>query len=124
VIPKLGLARSESLWGDLQNLYAITGFSVLISHLTTAPAAPVLLAPLAQSMAEAVGWGTKTVAMAQMVGISTPLLPYQAPPLIVAIGLAQIPVRPLMRICAVLALAIAGLGVPLCYLWWSLLGVI
>lgn len=124
VIPKLGLARSESLWGDLQNLYAITGFSVFISHLTTAPAAPVLLAPLAQSMAEAVGWGTKTVAMAQMVGISTPLLPYQAPPLIVAIGLAQIPVRPLMRICAVLALAIAAFGVPLCYLWWRLLGVI
>jgi hypothetical protein len=118
LIPRLALAEGA----DFHNFYAVTGFSVLISHLTTAPAAPVILAPLAEAMAEASGWSVSTVAMAQIIGIATPLLSYQAPPLIVAMGLAHLPVAALTRVCLGLALGVAVLGLPLTYAWWQMIG--
>lgn len=120
LIPQLGLTGGSGL----HDLYAITGFSVLISHLTTAPAAPVILAPLAGPIAHAADWPVLTVAMAQMIGIATPLLPYQAPPLIVAMALAHIPVASLTRICLLLAVGVIVLGLPLTYLWWRLIGLL
>ena len=118
LIPRLGLRGGQ----DLHDLYAITGFSALISHLTTAPAAPVVLAPLAGAIAEASDWPVLTVAMAQVIGLSTPLLPYQAPPLILAMALAHIPVTTLTRVCLVLAVGVAAVGLPLTYAWWRLIG--
>lgn len=119
-IPHLGLADGSVL----RKLYSVTGFSVFISHLTTAPAAPVVLAPLAGSMAEVSGLPVFTVAMAQVIGIATPLIPYQAPPLIVAMSLAHISVPALTRICIGLAVGVAVVGLPLTYLWWHLIGLI
>ena len=118
LIPRLGLAAGS----DLHDLYAITGFSALISHLTTAPAAPIVLVPLAGPIAQAADWPLLTVAMAQIIGISTPILPYQAPPLIVAMALARIPVTSLTLVCLILALGTIIIGLPLTYLWWQWLG--
>ncbi|MBL4767623.1 MAG: anion permease [Rhodobacteraceae bacterium] len=118
MIPRLALAEGSGL----HNLYAITGFSVVISHLTTAPAAPIVLAPLAGAIAEAAHWQVHTVAMAQIIGISTPLLPYQAPPLIVAMALAHISVPALIRICLGLALGVLVIGLPHTYVWWQVIG--
>jgi len=120
LIPRLGLTAGS----DFQNFYSMTGFSVLISHFTTAPAAPVVLAPLAGSMADATGWPVFSVAMVQVIGISTPLIPYQAPPLIVAMSLAYMPVSTLTRICIALAIGVAVLGLPLTYLWWQVIGLL
>lgn len=118
VIPYLGLEKGH----DFRNLLAISGVSSLLSHLTTAPAAPAILAPLAASFAAETGWTIETVAMAQVIGIATPFLPYQPPPLIVAIVLAQIPVGTLTRICVILAVAVIVIGLPVTYVWWSFLG--
>ncbi|MEM7462606.1 MAG: SLC13 family permease [Pseudomonadota bacterium] len=118
VIPQLGLGENGRLW----DLYATSGLAMFMSQFTTAPAAPLILAPLAQPMAEATGLPLETVAMAQIIGIATPLLPYQAPPLILAMAMAQIPMRILIQICLVLALAVAVIGLPITYLWWQLLG--
>lgn len=118
LIPHLGLAGGSTL----HDLYAITGVSILISHLTTAPAAPLVLAPLAAAMADASGWPVTTVSMAQIIGISTPLLPFQAPPLIVAMALAPIPAATLTRLCIALAVGVALLGLPITWLWWQLIG--
>ena len=118
LIPHLRLEGGSAL----HDLYAITGVSVLISHLTTAPAAPLVLAPLAGAMADASGWPVTTVSMAQIIGISTPLLPFQAPPLIVAMALAPIPAAALTRVCIALALGVALIGLPVTWLWWELIG--
>lgn len=118
LIPHLSLDGGSTL----HDLYAITGVSVLISHLTTAPAAPLVLAPLAGAMADASGWPVTTVSMAQIIGISTPLLPFQAPPLIVAMALAPIPASALMRVCIALAIGVALIGLPVTWLWWELIG--
>lgn len=73
-------------------------------------------------MATETGWSLDTIAMVQVIGISTPILPYQAPPLIIAMALADIPMAALFRICVWLAAATVIIGMPLTYLWWSYLG--
>lgn len=120
LLPWLALGQG----GALRDLYAVFVGSVVMSHLVTAPAAPVVLAPLAEQMAGGTGWTLETVAMAQVIGIATPVLPYQAPPLIVSMALAQIPARPLVRICGVLAGAVVILGLPITFVWWRFLGVL
>lgn len=120
LIPYLALEGGTAL----HNLYAITGFSTLMSHLTTAPAAPAVLAPLAGAMADAAKMPVNTVAMAQMIGIATPILPYQAPPLIVAMALTHIPVAVLTRVCVVVTVGVFALGLPLTYVFWRLIGLL
>ena len=120
LVPQLHLSEGSAFW----DLYAITGLSTLLSHLVTAPAAPVVLAPLAGAMADASGLTIFSVGMAQINGVATPILPYQAPPLIVAMALTHIPIRILTRLCVTLAIATFVLGVPFTYLWWSLIGLI
>ncbi len=62
--------------------------------------------------------------MLQVPGFSTPLLPYQAPPLIVAMQRAHL--RSAEAIKPVLAIALVTLAVllPLDYLWWRALAAI
>lgn len=120
LIPYMALESGASL----HNLYAITGFSTVMSHLATAPAAPVVLAPLAGAMAQAADMPVHTVAMAQMIGIATPILPYQAPPLILAMALTHIPVAPLTRVCIILAVGVFVLGLPATYLFWKATGLL
>ncbi|MBC3760746.1 hypothetical protein ACUN7V_09645 [Quadrisphaera oryzae] len=59
--------------------------------------------------------------MAQVVGFSTPLLPYQAPPVVMAMGLARIPFRAAVSVSLSLAIVTAVVLVPLDYLWFGLL---
>jgi hypothetical protein len=54
-------------------------------------------------------------------GYSTPLLPYQASPIVVAMGLGKVPARAGMLLCLALAATYLVL-LPLDYLWFSLLG--
>ncbi|SEM89839.1 Di-and tricarboxylate transporter [Loktanella fryxellensis] len=117
LVPLMGLGG-----GGLRDFYAVTGLSVVLSHLTTAPAAPAVLVPMAEAFATRTGWPVETVVMAQVIGLATPILPYQAPPLIVAMALAAIPVGALLRVCLWLALAVAVIGLPLTWVWWSWLG--
>ena len=120
LVPRLGLTAGSGL----HDIYAIAGFSALISHLTTAPASPVVLVPLSSAMASASDLPVLTVAMAQIIGIATPVLPYQAPPLLVAMALVHIPVATLTRVCLVLAVGVAVVGIPLTWLWWQVIGIL
>jgi di/tricarboxylate transporter len=119
-VPALHLGQGNGL----RDLYALTGFSAALSHLTTSPAAGVVLAPLAGSMAQATGWTISTIVMIHNIGYSTTALPFQSPPLLIAIAMAQIPVGLLTRICLLTTLIVTGLGVPLTWVWWQLLGVV
>jgi len=114
VVPALKLGQGNSLW----DFTAITGFSTVLSHLTIAPATPIVLAPLAGSMSEATGWSINAVAMAHNVGFSTTALPYQSPPLLIGIAIARIPVGALTRLCLVSACVTTVIGIPLTWAWW------
>lgn len=120
LIGKLALEPGRDFW----NIYAVFGFSVVLSHLTTAPAAPLVLAPFAEPLATATGLPMVTVAMVQMIGIASPLLPYQAPPLLIAMSLADISTGLLTRICLALFAAVVLLGLPLTIFWWQFTGLL
>lgn len=108
--------------GGLSEIYSVYGFSLLLSHLTTAPAAPAILVPFAGSLSQATGLSLEVVSMTQIIGISTPAIPYQAPPLIVAMSISKVPNAVYLRLCLWLTLAVTIVGIPLTYLWWQLIG--
>ena len=108
--------------GGLSSVYAVYGFSLALSHLTTAPAAPAVLVPFAAPLAEATGLSLEAVSMTQIIGISTPAIPYQAPPLIVAMSISKVPNAVFLRLCLWLALAVTLVGLPLTYFWWKVIG--
>lgn len=62
--------------------------------------------------------------MTQILGISTPAIPYQAPPLIVAMSISKVPNAVFLRLCGWLALAVTVVGMPLTFFWWQFLGLV
>ena len=120
IVPALALGQGNSFW----DFTAVTAFSTVLSHLTIAPATPVVLAPLVGSMSDATGWSINAVAMAHNVGFSTTALPYQSPPLLIGIAIARIPVGALTRLCLVSALVTSVVGIPLTWAWWVWIGFI
>ena len=101
---------------------ALTGITTALNFIMTANGVPALYTTLAQSFSEATGFPLLSVIMIQVLGYSTPLLPYQASPIVVAMGLGKVPARAGMLLCIALAVATYLVLLPLDYLWFSLLG--
>ncbi len=107
---------------DASNFITLSVLFTLASMLVTNPAQPALLSPLAGHVAEAAGWPIETALMSIAVGFSTLILPYQAPPVIVGMHLAQLKVRDAVRLTVPLALISMVALIPLHYLWWRAIG--
>ena len=118
VLPRLGLAPGE----DLRNFMLLTLMASLACLVTTNPAQPGLLVPLAQTIAEATGWTLTASLMIAAVGFSNVLLPYTVPPLLVAMHVTGIGFRDAARYTLALALPSVAILLPLDYLWWRVLG--
>lgn len=103
---------------------ALAGLTSALGVVTTIPGVPAVMTPLADALAQASGLPVKTVLILQAVGYTTPLLPYQVPPLIVAMSMGGVAVRR----AAVFTLSLAALTVviawPLTYGWWRLIGML
>lgn len=107
---------------DAANFITLSVLSTLASMVVTNPAQPALLSPLAGTFAEAAGWPIQAALMTMAVGFSTLLLPYQAPPVVVGMQLAQLRVRDALRVTVPLALISIVALIPLHYLWWRVIG--
>lgn len=118
VLPWLPLdpARPAAGFGALVALTSLLNFAV------TANGVPALYTPLAASLADSTGLPLAAVLMVQVIGYATPLLPYQASPIVVAMGMGKVPARDGLRLCLALALITFVLLVPLDYAWFRLLG--
>lgn len=90
--------------------------------ITTNPSQPALLAPLAETFAQAAGWPLKTALMTMAVGFSTLILPYQVPPVLVGVQIANLSLRTTLRLTVPLAAASVVLLLPANYLWWRVIG--
>jgi len=88
----------------------------------TANALPAVFTPLAQSLADHAGLHLTTVLMLQVFAYATPLLPYQAAPIVIAAAYARTPTRVTIVTCVVVALVSFAVLAPLYYLWFRLLG--
>lgn len=101
---------------------ALTGITTALNFIMTANGVPALYTTLAQSFSDATGFPLLSVIMIQVTGYSTPLLPYQASPIVVAMALGKVPARAGMLLCLALAVVTYLLLVPLDYVWFNLLG--
>ncbi|MDR3462997.1 MAG: SLC13 family permease [Beijerinckiaceae bacterium] len=101
---------------------ALVGLTSVLSFAGTANGVPALFTPLARVLSEGTGFPLATVVMTQVIGYATPLLPYQASPIVVAMGMARIPPRDGIKLCLALAAATYLVLVPLDYGWFRLLG--
>ncbi|MEP3245982.1 MAG: hypothetical protein ABJN40_04195 [Sneathiella sp.] len=82
------------------------------------------MTPIAQDVAELTGLPLTTILMTQVLAFCNVFLPYQAPPLIIAMQLGKIPFAALAKLClALFALSIIVL-MPLDLIWWQFLGMI
>ncbi|ACA20582.1 sodium/sulphate symporter [Methylobacterium sp. 4-46] len=100
----------------------VLGLVTVLNFTVTGSAAPALFTPLARALADGTGLPLAAVVMAQVIGYATPLLPYQAAPVVVAMGMAGVPARAGLIPCLAVALVTFVLLAPLDYAWFRLLG--
>ncbi len=125
----------DLLWGEIAAVVPLAGlpdaakYAVLqlsamgMSMLTTLPATPAVLTPLAESIAQSLDWPLDAVLLAQVPAFVMFPFPYQAPPVLVGLTLIGVPLSKAMKVMlyfVVLALVIVS---PLHYLWGHLIGV-
>ncbi|EGJ0340105.1 citrate transporter [Salmonella enterica] len=101
---------------------ALTGITSALNFIMTANGVPALYTTFAQSFSDATGFPLLSAIMIQVLGYSTPLLPYQASPIVVAMGLGKVPARAGMLLCIALAVVSYLILLPLDYLWYQALG--
>ena len=88
----LGRALQGSLniqpGADFTNFMVLSLFATVVGMVTTNPAAPAVVAPLAGPFAEAAGWPLNAALMTIAVGGTVMVFPYQVPPAMVGIRVA------------------------------------
>ena len=107
---------------DAVNFATLSGLTALVGLLTTVPGVPAVITPLTASFAAASGFSPETVIITQVVGFSTVILPYQAPPLVLALQTGDLPLRDVVRVCLITAALSVLLLWPLDFLWLNFLG--
>ncbi|HEY0330855.1 MAG TPA: SLC13 family permease [Rhodopseudomonas sp.] len=101
---------------------SLLGLSSALNFVVTGNGVPAIFTPLARLLADSTGLPLMTVLMSQVFGYATPLLPYQASPLVVAMGLGEVAARDGLKLCLLLAALSYVLLAPLQYGWFRLLG--
>jgi anion transporter len=107
---------------DFTNFMMLSVLATFAGLFTTNPAQPAVLAPLAESFAQATGWPLKTALLIFAVGFSTFLLPYQVPPAMVGLQLGALRVAAMLKIALPVAAFSLLVMLPLQYGWWRLIG--
>jgi di/tricarboxylate transporter len=107
---------------DAQNFGVLVLLATLLAFAVTANGAPALYTALAGEMSQASGLDLMSVVMAQVVGYSALFLPYQAPPIMLAMGLGGVPFGAATRATAIVGALSLVVIAPLDYLWWRVLG--
>ncbi|WP_276330470.1 SLC13 family permease [Stella humosa] len=107
---------------DFTNFVSLSASAALLALATTFPGVPAVMTPLATDLAAASGLPLLTVLMTQVIGFSTVILPYQAPPIVVALQLGRVRMGQAARVSLAVLVPTILLLVPLNYLWWRFLG--
>lgn len=109
---------------DAWNFAWLLLLSMAISLVASANAVGALYTSLAGDLVQATGLPLMTVLMIQVLGFSTVIFAYQAPPIAVAVALGRVGLPDATRLGLRLAAVTLLVLLPLDYLWWRLLGAI
>jgi di/tricarboxylate transporter len=104
------------------NLTILAAIGAALGFITTLTGLPAVLTPLAQDFANASGLPLLSVLMLQVVVYSTVFLPVQSPPMMIALQLGRVGLRPATKLTLALAAITLVVLLPLNYLWWRVLG--
>ena len=107
---------------DAYNFFALSAIGMVLGMVATMPGIPAILSPIAGDIATATGMSLEQVLMLQVLGFSTLVLPYQVPPVLVALQVGGVPMRQAARVTLPLVALTWALLIPLDYLWWVALG--
>jgi di/tricarboxylate transporter len=107
---------------DATNFAILALLATAAGGLVTNVAQPALLAPLASHFAEAAGWPLKAALMTIVLGFTTAVFPYQVPPMVVGVHVADLKIRRVLRMTVPLAAVSLLLLLPINYLWWRTIG--
>lgn len=108
--------------GDVHDWAVLVIMPMLLGVLTTAPGVPAVLIPMSDVLAARSGFSVLGVAMMQVPGLSTILLPHQVPPLMAAIPVSGVAYHEFVRMCLLLVAVALLVLLPLDALWWMALG--
>jgi hypothetical protein len=106
----------------LTNLAVLSAIGAAVAALTTVSGVPAVLTPLAADFAGATGLPLLTMLMLQVVVFSTVFLPFESPPMMVALQLGNVNAGAGAKLCLALAAITILVLLPLDYFWWRLLG--
>ncbi len=107
---------------DFLNFVSIALASTVTGIVTTLPGVPAVFTPLSEGLSQATGMPLQTVIMIQVLGFSTPVFPYQAPPIIIGMQLAGEKFSSAVKLCFVLAVLTLLFLLPVNYVWWKIVG--
>jgi di/tricarboxylate transporter len=118
IIPLLPLDPAS----PAKSFASMVGLASLLNFIVTANGLPAVFTPLANSLADHSGFQLVTVLMSQVLAYATPFLPYQAIPIVVAAGMARVPMRYAALTCAAVAVISYAVLAPIDYFWFRALG--
>jgi len=104
------------------NVAKLAAIGAGITPLVTATGAPAVLTPLARDFAAASGLPLLTILMLQVPVFSTVFLPFESPPMVIALQLGGVNMRAAGKLCLAVAAVTIVVLLPLDYLWWRVLG--
>jgi len=107
---------------DARNYVQIVASSSVIGLFTALTGMPAVMTPISDGLAAAAGLPLMTVLMMQVVAFSTVILPYQLPPLVIGIHLANLSPAQAAKMCLILAAITILLLAPANYYWFRILG--
>ncbi len=118
LVDALPLAQS----GDFGRLVLLALMAAVTAVVTTMPVAPAMTAPFFAEIASTTGWSIEAVGMSQVLGYATPLLPYQLPPVMLAVAMTGIAMRDAARVLLWLAAVTTPVTLVAAHVWWQALG--
>lgn len=125
---RLGAVMAEILpleeGAGVLNYYALALGGGVTSLVTTMPGLPAVMVPLVEPLRDASGLPLDTVLAAVVLSYSTTLLPYQAPPIILAVALGGAKLSDATKLVLLVAVISFAILLPLNFLWWRTLGMI
>lgn len=106
-----------------RNFASLVAIASATGFVATMAGVPAVLAPLADTLAGATGMPLYAVLMTQVIGYTALFVPYQSPPLVVAMQLGGVRLRDALRITLLLAALELAVLTPINFFWWRWLGV-
>jgi len=107
---------------DFLNFISIGLAGTITGLITTLPAMPAVFVQFSDVLSHVSGIPVDSVINLQVLGFSTVLLPYQAPPIVVGMQLAGEKFSHAAKVCILLAGITILFLYPIDFIWWKILG--